>query len=330
MARLAKQDEFEWTQDDVERLVARMEPRLRAAFLRAVLIARDRRSLEALARAAIEGRLAELIDEFAGTAGEALADAANAVVVDAGESVAEAMTEGLDVVVSFNGVNRRAVEAMEQNRLRLVREFTAEQRAATRAAILEGVRLGQNPREQARAFRASIGLTARQQRAVDNFRRLLRQGSAEALRRELRDRRFDPTVRRAVAGETVLTEAQIERMTARYRERYLRFRSEVVARTEALRSAHQGTEEAFRQAVESGNVDGDSLTRTWRTARDPRVRDQHAAMEGQQRPLGEPFVSGNGNALRFPGDPEAPGSETVQCRCSIATRVARVPLPEVA
>jgi hypothetical protein len=42
-------------------------------------------------------------------------------------------------------------------------------------------------------------------------------------------------------------------------------------------------------------------------------------MNGQLRAFGEPFLSGNGFELAYPGDANAPGSETINCRCVVTT-----------
>ena len=158
-------------------------------------------------------------------------------------------------MVDFDAINDRAVRLMRENKLRLVREFLDSQRAATQHALVEGVTEGLNPIAQARAFRDSIGLTSRQEAAVGNYRRLLQTGDRDALVRALRDRRYDPTVRRAIASDRPLTTSQIDRMVARYRERYIKYRSEVIARTESLKIVHQGNDEMYHQAVESGKLD---------------------------------------------------------------------------
>jgi len=45
------------------------------------------------------------------------------------------------------------------------------------------------------------------------------------------------------------------------------------------------------------------------------VRDSHISMDGQVRKLGEKFISGAGNSLLHPHDPNAPAGESVNCRC---------------
>jgi hypothetical protein len=238
----------------------------------------------------------------------------------AGREGAEFLTDALEVTIGFDQVNERAVRTLRQERFRLIQEFTAEQRRATREALVQGTIRGLNPRDQAREFRRSIGLTLRQQQAVQNYRSLLERGSSEALTRQLRDRRFDATVRRAAREGRQLSQDQVDRMVGRYRDRYVRYRSEVIARTEALRAVHQGTDETYHQGVEQGAFERDQLRREWVTARDERVRDSHDLLDGEVRGLDEPFEGLEGQ-LMFPGDPLAPASETAQCRCALATRV---------
>ncbi len=301
-------------------LIARMEPRLRTAFLNATIAARDASTLAALSILLESGRIEEALNVAVGAGAISLSNEYAAVFVLAGQEGAEFLQDVLEVAVSFNQVNERAVSVMQQERLRLITNFTAEQRAATRSALIDGISRGLNPVDQARNFRGSIGLTGAQQQAVENYRRLLGVGSAEALQRELRDKRFDRTVRRAISTGQPLTAAQVDRMTDRYRERFLKFRAVTIGRTEALRAVHFGTNEMYRQAIEDGFLDADQLKRKWVTAKDERVRSSHRRLNGLIRQIDETFPGANG-VLRFPGDPEAPASETVQCRCALSTRI---------
>ncbi len=302
------------------RLISKAEPEFRTALFNAIVAARGSITLRDLADLIEAGQFEAALTVASEAGAIRLADEAAAVFTVAGRDGARFLTDVLEVTVGFNQVNTRAVRTLQEDRLQLIREFTAGQRAATRAALVDGTRRGLNPVAQARAFKASIGLTATQQKAVDRFRQLLTEGSSEALQRELRDRRFDPTVRRAVSGGDPLTRTQINRMVQRYRERFLIFRSQTIARTEALRAVHSGTEELYRQAIEEGRLDADQLRRTWITAGDERVRGSHANLNGIVRQIDETFQGTNG-VLRFPGDPLAPASETIRCRCVLTTRI---------
>lgn len=307
------------TYEHILKLIEKMEPRMRRVFLLGINRIRNSLDLKVLERLIEAGNIETAFNLISATVNK-LADDLILFTVVAGRDTAALLEDVLDVTVSFDQVNLRAVESMRNNKLRLVQQFTNEQRKATQAALIAGIQEGLNPKAQALAFRDSIGLTLRQERAVQNFRRLLTNNDREALSRALRDKRFDGSIKRAIANGEGLNPKQIDRMVTRYRERYLRYRSQVIARTEALRSAHEGTEEMMNQAIESEALDPNKLSRKWVTAKDERVRGSHSAMNGQIKPHGQPFISGNGYQLRYPGDPQAPGSETIQCRCIVTTR----------
>jgi len=45
-------------------------------------------------------------------------------------------------------------------------------------------------------------------------------------------------------------------------------------------------------------------------------------MHNQVRGYREAFESGAGNLLMYPGDPNAPPEDRIQCRCAVATRIS--------
>lgn len=312
----------------IERLLAQAEPRLRAAFLRMVSAIKSQYTLSEIATFVEAGSLAQALDtalRSVSILGEAYVDefitAAREAASYLGRSVA-------DIQIVFDQTNTRAVEAMRRNQLRLVRGFTEQQRETVRQILFDGVQRGLNPREIARQFRDSIGLTPNQMRAVENYRRALSELSPDALRRALRDKRFDRTVLNAIDRGQSLTAAQIDKMVGRYHEKMLAHRAEVIARTESLRAVNQGTEALFQQGIDEGTLQADNMERIWNTASDDRVRDSHEPMNGQSQPFGVAFQSGAGNALMYPGDPDAPAEETIQCRCVVATRIKSL-IPEI-
>lgn len=308
-------------------LVAEVEPSLKRKFLEAMFLAKSKLTLEVLVAYLEVGRLDEallVVDRV--IAG--FAESVHAALVRSGKATAEqVISRAVDVSFHFDVTDLRLVTAARQAKLDMVREFTDEQRRASHAAIVDGVQRGLNPRAIAREVREGLGLTLRQQQAVQNYRNLLESGSREALGRKLRDRRFDPTVTSAIDDGRVLEKAQVDRMVERYRERYLIYRSEVIARTEALRAVHVGNDEAYEQAFDAGDLAREQVVREWNTAKDERVRSSHRAMHGQLRKVGEAFLSGDGNHLMRPGDATAPAADVCQCRCSTGTRIRLVLLP---
>jgi hypothetical protein len=308
---------------DQARVMAQLalaEPKVREAFLRAVALILDENTLAQVTRLIEQGKAMDAL-RIAESAARLISSAANRSYVAGAERISQWIGDNTKTIVSYDRVNTRAVQQMQNNQLRIVREFTQEQRAATRNALTDGVRRGINPRAQAQAFRDSIGLTQAQEQIVRNYRRQLENADSGALGRRLRDRRSDRTVRSAILNDEPLAQGKVDQLVDRYRENWVGFRAETIARTEALRATHEGSREAFRQAIDQGELDPGELVRTWRTAHDGRVRDSHRSMDGQERDMGESFVSGAGNRLQFPGDPSAPADEIVQCRCVVVTRV---------
>jgi uncharacterized protein with gpF-like domain len=145
--------------------------------------------------------------------------------------------------------------------------------------------------------------------------------SRQALDRGLRDHRFDRAVLRAVDSDTPLSNDQIDRMVARYHDRYLAYRAETIARTEAVKATSLARQEAMNQLVEDSGIDPDRVIRVWNTTQDKRTRDAHAVMDGQEVGAEEPFIDGDGNELMFPGDPSAPVETIANCRCTFSVRI---------
>lgn len=311
----------------IERLLAAQEARFVRAFFRAIQDIVDAHTLDVVEELLFQGRVEEAL--------EALGAAADLIGDQYGQSFSAAARDTalflsasvITVAVGFDQTNIRAVEAIRRNRMRLAREFSAEQRRATVQALQDGIARGANPREQAIQFRQSIGLTQRQQAAVENYRRLLTDGRAgnlpskTALNRALRDARSDRSILRAIRDNLPLPPAQVERMVQRYRDRYIRYRSAVIARTEALRAVHEGVDEAYNQAIDAGLIRPESIKKIWVSRRDDRVRGSHVFLDGQERGVGETWQGFFGE-LRYPGDPLAPFEEIVNCRCVLRRSIS--------
>jgi uncharacterized protein with gpF-like domain len=168
-----------------------------------------------------------------------------------------------------------------------------------------------------------LGLTSAQEAWIRNYEAELRDPArlAEALKRGLRDKRFDGAIRAAIKEGRGLDAQMVSRAIQSYRNKALKLRGDTIGRTEAMASLHQSSYEAMQQAISAGQVDADLVTGKWKTAKDWRVRDTHRALEGREVPFGDAFVTPRGNRLRFPGDPSAPASEIVNCRCTISWRI---------
>jgi hypothetical protein len=169
-----------------------------------------------------------------------------------------------------------------------------------------------------------IGLTSQQEQWVRNAREELETLDARYLDRALRDQRFDGAVKRAIASGEPLAKADIDKAITQMQNRALKYRADVIARTESIDALRAGQEAAIEQAVELGEVDRQDLTATWDSSGDARTRPQHAAMEGVAAGPDGVFTMPDGSRMRYPGDRSlgAPASQVVQCRCRKISRIS--------
>jgi hypothetical protein len=90
-----------------------------------------------------------------------------------------------------------------------------------------------------------------------------------------------------------------------------RARSLVIARTESTTAANYG----INMGAESSDYE---VQKFWINTKDKRTRRSHLLMTKEPIAINQPFVVGGVNMM-YPGDPSAPASEVVNCRCVMAT-----------
>jgi hypothetical protein len=224
----------------------------------------------------------------------------------------------IEVLVRYDTTNHAAVRAMQDAKLDQIKGFTQAQVDVVRQVMIRDVTEGLNPRVTAQQIRQSIGLTAYQEGIVDNYRRALQSLDAGgALYRELTDGRYDRAVANAIDQGRPLTQAQVDRYVEAYRNNWIGYRAETIARTEGLRAAHEGSDAFFDQAVAEGVLTNNEITEEWHHFNGGKdARDFHETMNNVKVKRGTPFVSGLGNQLRYPCDPQAPAVEVCNCRCA--------------
>lgn len=220
---------------------------------------------------------------------------------------------------------------------RLIREISDTARASSRAVFVSGLEAGRNPNSVAldivgrysktakKRVGGIIGLTEGQTTTVQRVFDRLRSGDPADLKAylqmELRDKRFDPAVRRALREGKPVPVAKAQQMRARYADKALKMRGDTIARTEMLSSLHAGQSEGLQQLIDTGSVRADQVVQIWDATGDSRTRPSHMAMDGQSRPVGQAFEAPSGAKLKFPGDPDAPAEERIKCRCWLKPRI---------
>lgn len=315
-------------------LIEAWAPRLQQAFLVAVADIRDRAQIGVIIaliqRGDVEGAIVAVgIDPVAFRA----LDAATAQAFEAGgqQTVAQMpaarQPNGHRLTIRFDVRNPGAEAWLRNHSSRKITEIVDDQRTMIRAALRAGMAAGRNPRDVAldlvgrinpatgKREGGTLGLTAHQEKWARRYADQLACLDPAALTRQLRDQRFDGTVRKAIEAGKPLKIDQIAKMVLAYRNRALRYRAETIGRTEAMASLHQSQDEATEQAIAAGQINPAHIEEIWRTKVDGRERNTHHAMNGQTVRRGQPFISPSGARLRYPGDPEAPVAEIANCRC---------------
>jgi uncharacterized protein with gpF-like domain len=84
---------------------------------------------------------------------------------------------------------------------------------------------------------------------------------------------------------------------------------ERIARTEGHTAANVGSDTAARAT-------GAEMVKEWGATDDKRTRPTHAAADGQRVEMDERFQVGDA-WLEFPGDPNGPAKEVINCRCVV-------------
>lgn len=89
------------------------------------------------------------------------------------------------------------------------------------------------------------------------------------------------------------------------------------ARTAITSAENAGRLDSYRRAVQLGI----QVKKTWLATLDRRTRHAHRQLDGQTRPIDEPYDSPLGEIM-YPGDPEAAPANIWNCRCSQIAKIS--------
>lgn len=290
------------------RLAEGLERTLRATFLRRIRALRTAASLERLAEAIATGRT-DAVETAIGLAGATAGlTRETAEVVQRAFLAAVKMEEDISlrpvgIEPRLDLVNRRAVEWAQRVSADRVTEIERDTRDAIRRLVVESVSgTGKTVRDVAVELRDVIGLHSRQQRAVSTFR--------DKVTNQLADRHPRWTPDRLAE--------EVTRKTGRYSDGLLRYRAEVIARTEIVRAESEGQLTLWKEATAQGLLDPDRTVRVWLVTPDDRLDEELCMpMDGEETALEEPWTLPDGRQAMVPQDSHP------QCRCSAGLKFIR-------
>ena len=293
----------------MQRRTASLTPELRLAWIEAVQTLSKSMGEAAVERLITSGRINDILTpEKLDAATASLRRGVLRGVQGGAQTIIGALPESAQLSFSLRA-NPRILDAIRDLDSALLKPLKAELRETVRLAVEQGIRDGKNPRAVARGLRDVIGLAPNQLQEVENYRQALLDGRiGKALSYELRDKRFDNTVKK---GE--YDNKKIDVMVQRYAEKRKADHANTIARTAALNANRQGADSAFQSAIDGGLVDPARAYKVWVTVGDSRVREEHAAMDGERVRYDEPFSNG----LLWPSE--------YNCRCIVAYEMEPLP-----
>jgi hypothetical protein len=205
------------------------------------------------------------------------------IMAEAGRAarVRKAVERAPEITVATNPYSARWIKGHASE---LAVELSQQQHDNVRAIVQRGYGGGARPEDMAAQLRRVVGLTSRQETAVQNF------------------------YVRAVDEDEDTADAR----TDRYAESQLTYRTEAISRTENRFAVEHGRWDEWKQARDDGEI-SDRSKRKWISApASGRLCEICEALDEQEVGLDEPFVTEDGEEIECP-----PAHTFCRCGCTI-------------
>lgn len=176
----------------------------------------------------------------------------------------------------FDTTNPRINKFISKRTGTMVKEVTNETRKAVKSMVKASFDGGLPPRKGAKLIQDSIGLTERQGKSLVNFQIDLE--------------------KKGIKGDKLL-----KRVSSR-RDKMIRDRTRMIARTETQNAINQGQQEIWNQASEQGLVDAEKTKKRWITFIQPSSAEGCILMDGTEVGLNDLWPYPDGRLLEVPSD----------------------------
>lgn len=318
----------------VEALLKTYDPLIRKAFAAAIQAARGSVDQAALI-AALEARDIERAVQLLRLNQAVLfplTDAVRSAYVAGADLVAPVLPVAIAGAFAFDGLHPRAERWIAEKGATLVQGIVEDSLNATRTALISGLQEGRGTRTVARDITGTmingqrrggiLGLTSEQTDYAISARSELQALDGNYFTRKLRDKRFDGRVRKAIKEGKPLSQADVDMITGRYKDRMLAHRGRLIAQNETFTAQAAGRSEAMRQVLDRADVEAVNLR--WQHSPQRNGRPDHIEMDGKITSLGEDFVLPDGTLMAHPHDPRGGAKNSLGCKCVAIYRVRLV------
>lgn len=170
-----------------------------------------------------------------------------------------------DVAIPFSLQNRSVKDFVNQRTLKYKIEMEGSSQTAIERVIQLNFNRGFSPRDSAIAIRDSIGLNDRQAVALHNYRNAL--------------------MEQGIGGQ------KLDRLVGGYKDQAIKYRAEMIARTETTAAINQGQIEVWRQSADAGFFNRKEAKKKWVSIIDDVTSEICDELDGQEVGLDEQFYS---------------------------------------
>lgn len=288
----------------ITELLAKYDKSIEAAFLAAIKSRADSINVRDL-ESALEARdISRAINIIGLTRADLYPlDAAITEAFVAGGQTVPKAAPAYAVAFGFDGRATGAANWARNHVGGLITGIMADQQEMIREVISTQLVNGVGPRKAALQIAGRVtkqgrqggivGLSGPQAEYLMSARGELEGLDSHYFTRKLRDKRFDGSIRKAIASGKALSQADIDKVTQRYSDRLLKHRADVIARDQSITALRAGRREGVEQAIQQGAIGDRAIKRVWSATLDKRTRPDHDEMHGQE-------VDGMDAAFVFP------------------------------
>lgn len=318
----------------IEALIARLEPQVRAAFMDAIRSAGAAIDEKALTAALDARDIQAALALFRLDQGllYPLEEAVRGAYIAGGTAVLAGLPKTIAGGFGFNGRHIRAEQWTATIGSRLIQGIQSDTLEMAQRVITQGLADNIGTRAVARSLTGTavggkrvggfLGLTTQQADSIISGRAKLASGDPALMREyldlKLRDKRFDGTIKKAIAEGRAIKGAELDRIIQGHQTKALGYRGKLIARNETFTAQAAGRHEAYRQLAESPKVE--KVTKKWVHGHSVKPRPDHVAMDGETIDLDEVFVMDDGARMAHPHDPAGGAEHSLNCRCTLFYR----------
>ncbi|MGH9339082.1 MAG: hypothetical protein ACRD1R_05730, partial [Acidobacteriota bacterium] len=307
-----------WT--DLHRIADEAEPEVKKAFLDAVVQLQDGIPLQKVRQAYAKGDITEAIrlvegvfDQISEELQIQIRNIQRGVLQDAGQLAATRLSDDIlkNVSITFDGAHPQVLELIRRQGAEILTELDANTRKGIREIFAQSMEGRFSPRRFAEELEGLVGLTPKQVKAVENYRKFL---DTLEVGVPVRDMEIGNAERRRLMRgglrgfSQALSAAKKEDLAKKYADRLLRERAEGLAQTVTLDAVASGQDLMWRQAVERGLLEESEWEVFWVVTPDDRLCPICRPMHGETRKI-------NGVYARKAGDGSTVARPILHFRC---------------